>query len=359
MRLCTFNVENLFSRPVVFNMRDQERARQIMKMVSDFTELMSLPSYRDDKAEIERLWRELKDYIFINLRSSTVGRYLFVKGELLPDGRGDWDGFIDLKRKRFDERQIKNTGKVIKEVDADIQCLVEVESAQTLQRFNTDILNSRFPDRIVIDGNDPRGIDIGLASKRDFPILTARTNIFAEDQHGTIFSRDCLEVEVDVGRGQSLFVLVNHFKAKDRKPWKSDAKRKRQSTEVSRILRERYDLSRDWVVVAGDLNDEPDSDPITPLIETPGLNNVLEVAQIPEENRWTYFYGAKKSYNSIDYIFASDPVAPRIQKAGLERRGMHNVAALTGGAIQPFSNVTSWRNAASDHAAVWVDIDVS
>lgn len=272
------------------------------------------------------------------------------------EGRGDWDGFVDLERERFSDEQIKFTGKVIKTVNADIQCLVEVESADTFKRFNVDILGSRFPDRIVIDGNDPRGIDIALGAKKPFPILSAKTNIFARDRFGTIFSRDCLEVELKASKDKSLYVLVNHFKAKDRSPAKSNAKRKRQAAEVSRILRERYDLKKDWVIVAGDLNDEPDSAPLNPLMKTPNLYNVFDVVGRPEDDRWTYYYGSRRQYNTIDFLLVSDSLRAHVEDAGLERRGMYNLEELTKGKQKPFKGIDNWKLAASDHASVWVDL---
>ncbi len=358
MRVCTFNVENLFSRPVVFNMRDQKKASLIMKDIAEFTELMNLKTYGAKKKRIETLYDRIRQYIKINLRATVIGRYLFVKGKLQAKGRGDWDGFVDLKREEFHTDQIKFTGKVITTVNADLQCFVEVESMDTLKRFNTDILRSRYRDKIVIDGNDPRGIDIAFGSKKGFEIVTAKTNIFATDSVGTIFSRDCLEIELTTPSGKTIYVLVNHFKAKDRTPKKSDAKRKRQSEEVSRILQQRYNLKQDLVIVAGDLNDEPDSDPISPLMKTPDLLNVLDLAGIPKADRWTYFYGVKKSYNAIDYMFVSTPMKNFFKDAGLERRGMHNLEKLTGGKQKPFMGINNWRLAASDHAAVWADFDL-
>lgn len=359
MRIATFNVENLFSRPAVLNMKDNDRAAEILAKISRLTGLLDLKSYAGQKKTIEKLYDEVKGYISINIRSATMGRYLFTdKKGLMAKGRGDWDGFVDLQRERFSEEQIKFTGKVIKAVDADIQCLVEVESADTLKRFNTDILASRFPDRIVIDGNDPRGIDIALGARKPIQIVSAKTNIFARDKIGTIFSRDCLEVELAIGKGKTLHVLVNHFKAKDRTPEKSDAKRKRQAAEVSRILSKRYDLKKDWVIVAGDLNDEPKSKPLAPLMKTPDLRNVLDIVDHPQDDRWTYYYGADSQYNTIDYLFVSKALSTRVKAAGLERRGMYNVAELTGGKIKPFKGIDDWKLSASDHAALWVDLDL-
>lgn len=359
MRVASYNVENLFSRPAVLNMKDNDYAAGILAQIAELTGLLELKSYAGEKSRIEKLHADVKKYISINIRSSTAGRFLFsADSKLLAKGRTDWDGFVDLQRERFSEEQIKFTGKVIKEVAADVQCLVEVESADTLKRFNTDIIDSRFSDRIVIDGNDPRGIDIALGAVKSVPILSARTNIFARDKIGTIFSRDCLEVELRLKKDRRLHVLVNHFKAKDRNKEESDAKRRRQAAEVSRILQTRYNLKKDLVVVAGDLNDEPDSKPLAPLIRTPNLHNCFDLVDRPLDDRWTYYYGADRQYNTIDYLFVSEALRKNVVDAGLERRGMWKLEELTGGKERPFKGIDDWKLAASDHAAIWVDLDV-
>jgi endonuclease/exonuclease/phosphatase family metal-dependent hydrolase len=358
VRFSVYNVENLFSRPKVLNMADHERAAAILKDIARLTELLNKADYMGHAAEIKALYVKLKDYVYINIRSSKVGRYIIsAEGDLIAMGREDWDGFVDLKRERFQEEQVQFTGKVITTVKADIQCFVEVESADTLARFNTDILAAYFKDKIVVDGNDPRGIDVGLASRKGYPIETARTNVFAYDAKGTIFSRDCLEVELSVN-GRRLFVLANHFKAKDRNRVVSDDKRKRQAKRVAEILESRYDLDRDLVIVAGDLNDEPDSDPISPLYKVPGLFHAFDVTNHPADDRWTYYYGRQKQRNAIDYVFVSAALRKHVKAAGIERRGIADLATITKGAQQSFPGITSWRLAGSDHAAVWVDFDL-
>ena len=359
LKVATYNVENLFSRPVLFNMKDHDKAAEYLKKVSEFTRLLDQDYYTANKKKIEALYEEIGRFIIINIRASKVGRNIIEKGKLKAKGREDWDGFIDLKRERFAQETVEFTAKVLKTVKADIQCLVEVESAGTLKMFNTDRLDSTFSDRIVIDGNDPRGIDIALASKKKYPIVTARTNIFARGNEGkTIFSRDCLEVELKVPGDKNLFVLVNHFKAKDATPDISDAKRKSQATEVSRILRERYNMKNDYVIVAGDLNDEPASAPLKPLMATPGLHNVLDVVNHPKDDRWTYYYGKEKAFNTIDYLCVSEALKKRVKMAGFERRGMFDLAKLTNGKQSSFEGLTNWKLAGSDHALVWVDLDL-
>jgi hypothetical protein len=300
----------------------------------------------------------VKDYIVINIRSSKAGRFIFTAEGLSPkvDGRDEWDGFIDLKRERFDDKTVGYTARVINSVKPDILCMVEVESAPTLKMFSSDRLTPTLTDRIVIDGNDPRGIDIALGTRSGFPIVTARTNIFARDTAGVIFSRDCLEVEISTGKPKHVHVLVNHFKAKDASPLTSDAKRLRQAEEVKRILKDRYDLTKDYVVVAGDLNDTPNSAPLAPLFGIKNLHNVLDVMGHPAGDRWTYTY--QKQKNAIDHMFVSEALRPKVKAVGFERRGMFDLETLTNGKQKSFPGLDSWKLAGSDHALLYMDADI-
>lgn len=356
MRVSTFNVENLFSRPTILNREDHDWVSARLADVAELTRLLQRKTYAPDADRIRELYLRLKEFITINIRSSDVGRYILsAKGDLIATGADDWVGFVDLKRDRFSADQVRFTGQVIREVKADIQCLVEVESRQTLKLFNTDILKSHFKDQLVLEGNDPRGIDVALAARKDHKVVLARTNAFARDADGIVFSRDCLEVELETPGTERVHVLVNHFKAKDRTPATSNEKRRRQAARVSQILQDRYDLAQDFVIVAGDLNDEPASDPLAPLRATPGLHDVFDLVNRPADQRWTYYYGLEKAFNTIDYLFVSEALRPRLKAAGIERRGMAGLAKLTNGAEVEFDGITSWRVAASDHGAVWAD----
>ena len=212
---------------------------------------------------------------------------------------------------------------------------------------------------MLIDGNDQRGIDVALYSR--FPLGTIKTHLFDGSSNSKTFSRDCPEYEVKLPNDKSLFVLCNHLKSKGYgSQSSSDARRKRQAKAIAEIL-ESYDLSSDWVVVAGDLNDTPNSNPLKPLLEVTNLFDVLAL-QFPSEpkKRWTYHY---QSFEQIDYILVSKPLKERFIKAGVQRRGIYNLKKLTEAAPdieneKQYDSVTHWTNAASDHGAVWADFDL-
>ena len=69
-------------------------------------------------------------------------------------------------------------------------------------------------------------------------------------------------------------------------------------------------------------------------------------------------YEYKGDLNQIDYILVSNALAGHVTDAGVDRTGMANLADFTNGAEQSMSGITNWRNAASDHGAVWADFDI-
>ena len=360
IRLASYNVENLFSRPKVLSLKDNNVIAKLLAEIAEFKALIELSSYAGVEARIIELYARTKDYIELNVRSRKDGvpRDFLTETALKAKGAGDFVGFVEFKRAQFTGEQIENTARTIKAVKPDIQCFVEVEGREALRRFDTDILKNMFDDMIVVDGNDPRGIDVALAARKSVPISAIRTNVLARDSKpGYVFSRDCLEGDFTIN-GKRLTVLINHFKAKDRFPADSDAKRERQASKVREFLTTRFNLAKDLVLVVGDFNDEPGSAPLKPLESTPRLSNVFDVTGHPVDDRWTYYYGSSKQFNRIDMIFVSDALKPFVKGAGIERRGMPDLAKITKGAQKSFPEITSWRNAGSDHAAVWVDLDL-
>ena len=124
------------------------------------------------------------------------------------------------------------TAKVIDEgVNAEIIAVIEAEDRPSLLRFNEELLDKKYRHIMLVDGNDPRGIDVGIMTKSGFPIRTIRSNVDAEDAQGIVFSRDCPEYEVVTQNGTQLFILVNHFKSQS---GGGGPKRKRQAMRCGR-----------------------------------------------------------------------------------------------------------------------------
>ena len=68
----------------------------------------------------------------------------------------------DLVQYATTEIQRNNTAQAVLDAAPDILAVQEIENLYTLRIFNDTLLDNYFDRIISIDGNDPRGIDVGL-----------------------------------------------------------------------------------------------------------------------------------------------------------------------------------------------------
>src|SRR5262249_1862901 len=205
MRLGSFNLENIFDRARALNQDTIAAGKVVLDEFAKVNKLFSKPVYTpaDKKAILNGL-----DTLGV-LKKDDAGKFVLLRqnrGKLLKrppkgpvqvvaEGRGDWIGWLELKTERVNEIAIQNTGQVVRDVAADVLATIEVDNRTALLRFNEQTLpaveGTAYPHVMLIDGNDDRGIDVGLLSR--FPIGTIRSHVDDRDGKERIFSRDCPE----------------------------------------------------------------------------------------------------------------------------------------------------------------------
>ena len=246
----------------------------------------------------------------------------------------------------------------MKEIDADILCVVEADNRIALTRFNKTVLKgvggTPYEHVMLIDGNDKRGIDVGILTRSQFPIESMASHADDQDSKGTIFSRDCAEYRFKLPGGDKFLVMINHFKSKGYGSQStSNTKRKRQATRVRSIYEDRRSEGLDLIAVVGDFNDTPESDPLKPLLKKGSdLIDVMAHPKFVSDGRpGTYANGTKSG--KIDYILLSPALSNHVKAAGIERRGVWG--GKNGTLFPHLPEIKEPIDAASDHAAVWVD----
>ncbi|MGO3814226.1 MAG: endonuclease/exonuclease/phosphatase family protein, partial [Cellulosimicrobium funkei] len=282
--------------------------------------------------------------------------------EVVATGRGDWVGWVDLVKDRVDELAMAHTARVVADVAADILAVVEAESRVALKRF-TDAGVTRsgralYPHVMVIDGNDDRGIDVGLLTRRPYEIGTVRSHVDDRDSRGRlVFGRDCPEYVVVLPGGGTITVLVNHFKSKGYGTQaESDATRRRQATRTAAIYAGLRARGEEHVVVVGDLNDTPGSVPLRPLLEGTDLRDVSVHPEFRGDGR-PGTYGNGTASQKIDYVLLSPALFERTVGGSVFRRGVWG--GKDGTLFPHYDTMTSPVHAASDHAALWADVDLA
>ena len=253
-------------------------------------------------------------------------------------------------------------------VNADVIAVQEVEHVEILKEFNSRFLGDLYSEIVLIEGNDPRMIDVGLMSK--LPVGAATSHQAARhagDPQRRVFGRDLLEVEILSPAGAPLFKIYNTHMKSHFVPFGQDQEagaiaanqRRRRQAEVTAAIISRRERRGGKFVLLGDMNDPPHSPHLEPMLEVDGdqLVNGLDDAEEtrpakpetpgqgpgPQTTNWTHRFNpsgpAPPEYEQYDQIWLSPALAPRLTGAGIDRRTKHG-------------------GDGSDHDPAWIDLDI-
>jgi endonuclease/exonuclease/phosphatase family metal-dependent hydrolase len=369
MRIASFNVENMFRRAVALNFQSQQDGRPILTEYAKLNNLLQEAEYKTPiknkiLASLEKLGlkksNESKFAILRENHGHLLKRPKSGPPQVVAEGRSAWIGWVELKTEAVNGIATEMTAKVIKEVDADILAVIEAEDRTALLQFNDQLLKpaqATFKGVMLIDGNDDRGIDVGLFTKRAATIESMVSHVDDMKSGKRIFSRDCVEFTIKVSDTKRILVMVNHFKSKGfGSQADSNAKRKAQAQRVRDIYDQRRSEGVKMIAIVGDFNDTPDSDPLKPLLaQQSDLKDIFDHPDFHGDGRPGTFANGTAN-NKIDFILLSPELFSRVTNGGIERRG---VWGGTNGTLFPhFPEITRQIEAASDHAAVFADLDL-
>lgn len=370
VRLAAYNVENLFDRAKALNLATWAEGRPVLERFAELNALLGEPVYTDAmRRQMARLLVEL------GLERSDTGPFVLLRRnrgglvrrpraggvEVVAQGRADWVGSLELRDEPIDERAMRNTARVLIDLQADVLGVVEAESRPVLAAFNAGMLpaldGAPYRHVMVIDGNDGRGIDVGLVTRDGFPIGPMRSHV--DDRlpdSGLLFSRDCPEFTVTTPAGARLLVLVNHLKSKGfGSRAANDARRRAQAERVAEIHVARRDEGQELVAVVGDLNDTPGSRPLAPLLAGTDLVDAFAHPAF-DDGGYPGTFGLCNADDKIDYLLLSPALFARVRQGGVFRKGMW--PGVRPRRWDTYDELTRPQEAASDHAAVWVDLDL-
>ncbi len=250
-------------------------------------------------------------------------------------------------------------------MDVDVLAVQEVEDIDILRQFGRDDLGGAYPYQVLVEGNDPRLIDVGVLSKLPIGGITSWKEAVHKDHPGdTVFGRDLLQVEIyDAPRKKKLLTLFNNHLKSNYVPWDQDpvvgaqlanGRRKRQAEVVAKIVEATMRPDSRFIVL-GDMNDPPDSEWLAPLVSAPGLG-LVDALREPVETRppkaddppppdsgaWTHRFkppNEPAQYDLYDQIWLSPALADGQEGAWVDRREHHG-------------------GDGSDHDPAWVELEL-
>ena len=158
------------------------------------------------------------------------------------------------------EAKLARVAAVLARVDADAWLLQEVENRAVLERL---AVASGYAAARLVDGNDPRGIDVALLSRIPVSGYASRAGEAGPDGR-LLWPRDCVEAWLSAGAGGRLVVVGSHLSS----GVSDDGTRRRWQAERMREIADAAAAEDPaaLVLVGGDLNDAPASDALAPLL---------------------------------------------------------------------------------------------
>lgn len=391
MIIASFNVENLFARAKVldtttweegatklaaferFNRTAQRRVYRARDKRSMIDDLITLAVFVQSGSKVIRqpnlaaqlaVLRENRGDFVVERQATGI--------EVVAGGRGDWIGWIELVVEPVDEVAIRMTANVMRDVGADVLAVVEAENRPSLVRFNEELLGDRYRHVMLVDGNDQRGIDVGLLTTRAHPIASVTSHVDDRDPENPViarrdnrlFSRDAPVYRVRCGQ-HDLYLVINHLKSQSRTGEEPpDDLRRRQANRLASIYRRLRRAGCTYVAMVGDFNRGPDKDGGHPSLEALfdrrlGLVDAFSLGQFVVGPREGTFQGSALR-DRLDYIFMSPDLARCVKRGGVFRTGLWgrstNINPPADWDIYP--EISASKHAASDHAAIWVDVDL-
>ncbi|RFB75055.1 endonuclease [Methylovirgula sp. 4M-Z18] len=361
IRIATFNVENLFSR---FDFSG--RSMRIRRLLGNFA--------FDDEREYEAARKAFDAVASDDIRQLTALALAETRADVVCLQEVDNEDALNV----FNDSYLK---PVIRQQFAQAAKGLSQDERQALaQQFYYDY-------RHVLPGNDTRGIDVAVMARREVSLRSHTTLTYdylkdlsldwaaleaiGEPRTKTIFRRDCLEVDLDVG-GAPITLYICHFKSMQPLSTHGDARKETapirfaEASAVRRIIERRFGAhaaGANWAI-CGDFNDYyqidgvPDAGTsLAPLLQDSFAVNVME--RRPVDDRWTHYHSGSDQHAQLDYILLSPRLAaanPDVVPEVIRKGQPYRVPRLEN--MPRYPRIGWDRPKASDHCPVVIQIEV-
>lgn len=245
-------------------------------------------------------------------------------------------------------RQLKGVARAIRKMNPDILMLCEVGGAESLRNFSKYFLNGEYVP-YLIEGNSDRGIDLGYLVRASLPfkydlishkhrsidflypherqtVLSGYDDrVKTKESHK--FSRDVLEFRIfaEGSLKPSLICLLVHLKSQLDRDRIDPLGRDRRKAELEKLVKIYLEIENENgnavpIALGGDFNGAPSGKTADPefvaLRSQTSLKEVLEVAGVPEDDRFTHMqiqpWGTKSLNRQFDCLFVNAVLQPGV-----------------------------------------------
>lgn len=226
---------------------------------------------------------------------------------------------VKFKEKAKPQAELEALSTVLHELNADVIALQEVESKSTLKGFQDKYLKDlNYQEPILIEGNDPRGIDVALLTR--FKAVEIKSH--KDTKFGVVnkdpryknkkaqFSRDLLQVKLEVSPKYQFTCFVTHLKSQIG-GFKADVKREAETAQVANLVQayQKQEPQGNYLIM-GDFNEVPSGMSMKPLLYNSSLKLQDAVGTDLGLGKEIFSYHPKKYRSRIDYLLISSSMQP-------------------------------------------------
>lgn len=239
------------------------------------------------------------------------------------------DGGQVLTPAQYELRRTKLARQIVDVLHVpDVLAVQEVENHSVLSALAADVaaLSGRPPYRpLVMEGNDPGGIDVGFLVRPDWKVLSAR-QLLAHLRLGgrPLFDRPPLHLVLQDDAGRQLELVNVHLKSLkgSEHPGKKQAiagKRRQQALALAAWWRQQVShRPQATLLMLGDFNATPEIlGGVDVLGELRSAGLVAVSDRMPAAERYTYVFQCRPEL--IDNILASPGVMTRVRDVAASR----------------------------------------
>ncbi len=217
--------------------------------------------------------------------------------------------------------EMERVAAVIREFNPDILALQEVESRGYLERFiGTMLPNMGYRHVVHFEGNDHRGIDVGLISRIPIGAVTSHRHLQfpSVDGGGQSFSRDLLQVEILPKNGDRFEVWIVHLKSNSGGREAAEPIRLGECRALHQMIANRFEHDPEAAfLICGDFNDVIESASLQTILGKPPLLRTI-FNGTRQEKRITY---NREPYRSmIDFMLCSPTMEKRFVPGSFDIR---------------------------------------
>jgi endonuclease/exonuclease/phosphatase family metal-dependent hydrolase len=233
--------------------------------------------------------------------------------------------------------QLERLAESIRQLNADVIAVEEVENRDYLQRF-VDVFLPEMGYRHVVlfEGNDNRGIDVGLISRIPVGPVESNRHVTFPGLDGSPrrFNRDVLEVTLLPEGAPPIEVWVVHLKSNAGGREEAEPIRIPEAQQVRRMLDEDLAANPDArIIITGDFNDTWDSNTMKTIVGPSECAMWSAGSESTDPALVTYNEGEFRSV--IDFMLCSPAMARQFVKGSY--RNPQGSVASTGSDHNPIS----------------------